>query len=134
MAIKKISKKSNKKSVSEKSAKKGIAKKRVEDKKKENLKKEVENNTTVIKKDNHDKTEEIIKQGTPLDHATKKADSYIGMSKGVTVNMDNYESLRVDCWLSIPLEDKMPTEKFMELSEIIQEQLEYEVTQIVNQK
>ena len=27
----------------------------------------------------------------------------IGMSKGVTMNMGNYNSLRVDVWLSLPL-------------------------------
>ena len=127
MAVKKLTKKAPKKKV-EKRKEKVL----VEDDKRKVLKEEAKKNTTVTKKDSKDKVEETIKKGTPLDHATKKADSYVGISKGVTVNMDNYESLRVDCWLSIPLEDKTPTEKFMELSEIIQEQLEYEVTQIVN--
>ena len=96
------------------------------------LKKRAEENTTVIKKDSITKEEKAVKLGSPLDHALKKVDGYIGMSQGVTVNMGDYESFRVDCWLSIPLEGKDPAEKFAELSEIIQAQLEEEVTKIMD--
>ena len=60
-----------------------------------------ENNTTIQKKSGGEV--ETIKNGTPLDHSSKhdpKSGLIVGMSKGVTKNMDNYESLRVDVWLS----------------------------------
>lgn len=65
------------------------------------LAKKAEENTTVSKKTSEGTN--VVKQGTPLDHAVKhnpKSAPIIGMSKGVTKNMDNYESLRVDVWLS----------------------------------
>lgn len=46
---------------------------------------------------------EVLKAGTPLDHSKKHIPyegSMFGVSKGVTKNMDNYESLRVDVWLN----------------------------------
>ena len=65
------------------------------------LAKKAEENTTIQKKS--DGEVETIKSGTPLDHSNKhdpKSGPIVGMSKGVTKNMDNYESLRVDVWLS----------------------------------
>lgn len=70
-------------------------------KSKKRLAKKAEENTTITKK-TVDGTENI-KRGVPLDHSNKhdpKSSMIIGMSKGVTKNMDNYESLRVDVWLS----------------------------------
>lgn len=70
-------------------------------KSKKRLAKKAEENTTITKK-TVDGTENI-KRGVPLDHSNKhdpKSGMIIGMSKGVTKNMDNYESLRVDVWLS----------------------------------
>lgn len=70
-------------------------------KSKKRLAKKAEENTTITKK-TVDGTENI-KRGVPLDHSNKhdpKSGMIIGMSKGVTKNMDNYESLRVDIWLS----------------------------------
>ena len=70
-------------------------------KRKKGLAKKAEENTTITKK-TVDGTEHI-KKGVPLDHSNKhdpKSGTIIGMSKGVTKNMDNYESLRVDVWLS----------------------------------
>ncbi|MBO8161063.1 MAG: hypothetical protein H0Z24_05455 [Thermosipho sp. (in: Bacteria)] len=100
--------------------------------KKLQLKKSAKENTTIKKKNTVTKEEEVIKAGTPLDHIIKKVPNMIGMSKGVTVNMDNYESFRVDCWLTVPLDDKSsPEEKFMELSEIIESQIQYEVQRII---
>lgn len=66
----------------------------------------VKENTTVKKKVS-DK-EEVIHKGVPLDHIHKhepKSGCIIGMSKGVTKNMDNYESLRVDVWLSDEIQE-----------------------------
>lgn len=44
----------------------------------------------------------VLKEGTPLDHHIKQEakETTVGINLGITKNMDNYESLRVDCWLS----------------------------------
>ncbi len=57
-------------------------------------------NTTVTK--GTSKSQETLKSGTPNDHTRKHQsnEKVVGVSVGVTKNMDNYESLRVDCWLT----------------------------------
>lgn len=46
----------------------------------------------------------VLKRGVPNDlkHETHEGATYpvVGVSVGITKNMDNYESLRVDCWLT----------------------------------
>ena len=79
-----------------------------------------------------------VKSGKPLDHevkqttAKKKNDLFVGqtfgISKGVTKNMDNYESLRVDCWLSdVVREGETVQEAFARVESIIDEVLEESV-------
>lgn len=44
-----------------------------------------------------------LKKGVPADHSRKHLDSdtsVVGVSIGITKNMDNYESLRADVWLT----------------------------------
>ena len=44
-----------------------------------------------------------LKQGVPSEHSRKHLDGKIpvvGVSIGTTLNMDNYESLRADVWLT----------------------------------
>lgn len=44
-----------------------------------------------------------LKQGTPNEHSRKHLDGevpVVGVSVGITKNMENYESLRVDVWLT----------------------------------
>ena len=92
-------------------------------KQKENARK----NTTVSRKVGRDEVT-VIKAGTPLDHSVKH-DSYegtkFGMSKGITKNMDNYESLRVDVWLTSEVfEGESIKEAYARVEEIIDEVLE----------
>lgn len=45
----------------------------------------------------------VLKKGVPNDHAPKhlaKEVPVVGVSIGSTINMENYESLRVDVWLT----------------------------------
>lgn len=67
---------------------------------KKTLKERAVENTTVTKGTSKNQT--TLKQGTPNDHSRKhdNKDTVVGMSLGITKNMDNYESLRVDCWLT----------------------------------
>ena len=46
--------------------------------------------------------QEVLKKGIPNDHSTKHFSKVpvVGISIGTTINMDNYESLRADVWLS----------------------------------
>lgn len=84
-------------------------------------------NTTITKKTGRE-APVTVRQGVPLDHTTKH-DSYenakFGMSKGITKNMDNYESLRVDVWLtSEVLQGESIREAYTRVEEIIDEVLE----------
>ena len=80
---------------------------------------------------------ETVKKGRPLDHEVKQTtaknkttvDSFVGqtfgMSKGCTLNMENYESVRVDCWLSdVVREGETVQEAFARVESIIDEVLE----------
>lgn len=92
-------------------------------KQKENARK----NTTITKKTGRE-APTVVKQGVPLDHSVKH-DSFenakFGMSKGVTKNMDNYESLRVDVWLtSEVLPGESIKEAYARVEGIIDEVLE----------
>lgn len=83
-------------------------------KRKKDLAKKAEENTTIQKKTSGEV--ETLKSGTPLDHSSKHFSSplpVVGMSKGVTKNMDNYESLRVDVWLSDSVQTNESAEQAM---------------------
>ena len=103
----------------------------------EQLKAQARDNTTVSRGNKRDGYN-TVKAGKPLDHevkqntAKKKNDMFtgqtFGISKGVTKNMDNYESLRVDCWLSdVVREDETVQEAFARVESIIDEVLEESV-------
>lgn len=83
-------------------------------KRNKDLAKKAEENTTIQKKTSGEA--ETLKSGTPLDHSDKHFSSplpVVGMSKGVTKNMDNYESLRVDVWLSDSVQTNESAEQAM---------------------
>lgn len=92
-------------------------------------KEEARKNTTVVKKSSGSET--VIKAGTPNDHSVKQGriDSVkFGMSKGVTKNMDNYESLRVDVWLSDEVQPgETIHEAYSRVEQVINEVLEESV-------
>lgn len=92
-------------------------------KQKENARK----NTTVSRKVGRDEVT-VIKAGTPLDHSTKHdpyATAKFGMSKGITKNMGDFESLRVDVWLTSEVfEGESIKEAYSRVEEIIDEVLE----------
>ena len=103
----------------------------------EQLQAQARENTTIMRGNKRDGMN-TVKAGKPLDHETKqstakkKNDLYagqtFGISKGVTKNMDNYESLRVDCWLSdVVREGETVQEAFARVESIIDEVLEESV-------
>ena len=103
----------------------------------EQLKEQAVENTSISRGNKRDGYN-TVKAGRPLDHEAKQTTAknknslYVGqtfgISKGVTKNMDNYESLRVDCWLSdIVREDETVQEAFARVEAIIDEVLEESV-------
>lgn len=68
---------------------------------KKSLSKSAEENARVTK--GTSKNQEVLKEGIPNDHSRKHLDGQtpvVGASIGSTLNMENYESLRVDVWLT----------------------------------
>ena len=78
------------------------------------LKKQAEDNTSVTKGTNNN--QEVLKVGTPNDHSRKHltSETVVGASVGSTINMDNYESLRVDVWLSDTVKEDETVEQAYE--------------------
>lgn len=100
----------------------------------EQLKEQARENTTVSRGNKRDGYN-TVKAGKPLDHEVKQSTAknkdslYVGqtfgMSKGCTLNMENYESMRVDCWLSdVVREGETVQEAFARVESIIDGVLE----------
>ena len=92
------------------------------------LKKKAESNTSVVKR-NSDKSEDVLKNGVRVDNKQKMGnptmqnETVIGLSVGSTLNMDNYESLRVDCWISDTVKDGETVEQaYNRLREVLSAQ------------
>lgn len=68
---------------------------------KNSLKAKAKENTTVTQGTRKESI--TLKQGNPNDHSRKHLEGevpVVGVSVGITKNMDNYESLRADVWLT----------------------------------
>lgn len=67
---------------------------------KKSLREQAEENATVTKGTSKNQT--VFKEGVPNDHSRKhlNSDAVVGVSIGTTLNMGDYESLRVDVWLT----------------------------------
>lgn len=76
---------------------------------------------------------EVIKAGQPLDHTVKHipyANTQFGMSLGSTINMDNYESLRVDVWLTDSVQEgETISEAYTRVQDVLEKQIETVVAQ-----
>ena len=71
-----------------------------------------------------DRTEE--KTNSPVKTITT-GERLVGMSKGYTINLGNYESAKIDCWMSrvVPDEDTAAMDALAEISDQIDEHLQY---------
>ena len=69
------------------------------------LKERAKRNTQVSK--GISKNQNILKEGIPNDHSNKHFSEVptVGLSVGTTLNMGDYESLRVDTWISDKVSD-----------------------------
>lgn len=76
------------------------------------LAKQAEENTTVTK--GTSKSSKVLKEGKPNDHSPKHLNSEtptVGISIGTTLNMGDYESLRVDVWLTDKVQNNETVEQ-----------------------
>jgi hypothetical protein len=104
-----------------------------------NLKEQASKNVRVSRKVGRE-PETIVKAGVSVDHAPKHnmnkgTPDYnpktVGISFGLTLNMGDYESLRVDCWLTDSVGDNETQEEaLVRLGDIAQKQVEYEVDRV----
>lgn len=78
---------------------------------KKSLAEKAEENTTVTK--GTSKNQEVLKEGVPNDHSRKHLEQAptVGVSIGTTLNMGDYESLRVDTWLTDSVHDNETVEQ-----------------------
>lgn len=102
-------------------------------KSKDLLKKEVKKNAHITR--GNSKEQKVLKEGNPVS-ISEKINPYlstvIGLNKGITKNMDNFESLRVDVWCSRPLAESVdPKDGYSEISDIIDEVLEEIVAEYI---
>lgn len=78
---------------------------------KKSLSEKAVNNASVTKGTSSEQT--VLKKGVPNDHSPKhlsKDAPIVGVSIGSTINMENYESLRLDVWLT----DKVASDETIE--------------------
>lgn len=99
--------------------------------------KEAAKKNVIATKKSYDSGSEPIISGSPLDH-TVKHEPYdgakVGMSKGITKNMDNYESLRVDVWVTDKVEQGETIEEaYTRISAVLSEVLEQTVAEITEE-
>lgn len=78
---------------------------------KKSLKEKAVTNAQVTK--GTSKNQEVLKAGTPNDHTRKHLSEspLVGVSIGTTLNMGDYQSLRVDVWLTDNVSDKEDTKQ-----------------------
>ena len=79
---------------------------------KKSLSEQAEENVSVTKGTSKNQT--VLKEGKPNDHSRKHLDSdtpTVGVSIGVTLNMQDYNSLRVDTWLTDKVQENETVEQ-----------------------
>lgn len=79
--------------------------------KKKSLKERAVENTQITK--GTSKNQEVIKEGVPNDHTRKHLTEapLVGVSIGTTLNMGDYQSLRVDVWLTDNVSENETTQQ-----------------------
>ena len=98
---------------------------------KQSLLKNAEENARVTK--GTSKNQEVLKEGVPNDHSRKHLDGQtpvVGASIGSTLNMENYESLRVDVWLTDRVnEDETVQQAYERIVKVLDDTLQNIVSQ-----
>ena len=79
---------------------------------KKSLTEQAKENITVTK--GSSKNQRVLREGRPNEHSRKHLDGavpVVGVSIGTTLNMGDYESLRVDVWLTDTVSENETTEQ-----------------------
>lgn len=83
------------------------------------------------------KQAKVVKEESPLDHANKKnapkqGPKMVGVSLGLTKNMANYESLRIDVWCTdVVREGESFDQAFERVSDLVKARIDYEMEEIL---
>ena len=98
---------------------------------KKSLSEQTEENATVTKGTANNR--ETLKEGKPNEHSRRHLDGevpVVGVSIGTTLNMGDYESLRVDVWLTDKVQNKETTQQAYErVVSVVDETLQSIVSQ-----
>lgn len=84
-------------------------------------------NTTIKKKVGRE-PEEVIQEGAELPRKVNKpfSNNTVGVNIGVTINLGDFQSLRIDCWASEDVKEEQDKQKvLLELTNMVQEHIEY---------
>ena len=97
----------------------------------------------IVEKREYDGSKTVLKEkgavqeneNNPI-NTIQEGKSIVGLSKGLTINLQNYESARIDCWISkVTNDDEVSVmDTLVQISEMIDEQLQYEVDEIEEMK
>lgn len=104
--------------------------------KKKTLQEKAVENTTITK--GTSANQRVIKEGNPLDHTpkfniNKTSPRTVGINIGITKNMGDFESLRVDCWITDEiLEGETQSQALARLGAIASSELERQVEELTN--
>lgn len=106
-------------------------------KKELNTTNEVEINTRVTKKSSGVETT-LVDEGKHLNSSTKRdilnPNKFVGINIGITKNLDNYESLRVDVWIADNVqEDETHADTLQRLTDIAVNHAEATIIDIVEE-
>lgn len=100
----------------------------------------------VLKKNNLEKTEEVVKdtlgnsdirdEDEEAEEQIKYNRALIGMSKGYSYNMGNYESAKITCSIKVPCKntDEDIMDEMNRISELLDEQLEFEANELLGEE
>lgn len=104
--------------------------------KKKTLQEQAIENTTITK--GTSANQKVVKEGVPLDRApkynmNKTTPRTVGINIGITKNMGDFESLRVDCWITDEiLEGETQSQALARLGAIASSELERQVEELAN--
>lgn len=106
-------------------------------KKELNTTNEVEINTRAVKKSSGVETT-LVDEGKHLNSSTKRdilnPNKFVGINIGITKNLDNYESLRVDVWIADNVqEDETHADTLQRLTDIAVNHAEATIIDIVEE-
>ena len=95
----------------------------------------------VVEKREYDGSKTVLKEkgavqeneNNPI-NTIQEGKSIVGLSKGLTINLQNYESARINCWISRVSNDDETAimDNLVEISDMLDEQLQYEVDELTD--